>query len=514
GLHQLLQPVNASYQNRSGKKARCLQGTRKDVLETIQKWADRTSLPICWLNGSAGSGKSTIAQTIAEWCADERKLAASFFFFRGIGNRDKISHLIPTLAFQLSTTVRGMEPLLQNALNKEPSILNTPLSYQFDKLIMEPMLACSKRIRNFFKRKRMVIVIDGLDECGHQDRTLMDEFIDAVVDACGARNGRVPFCLFITSRVEEYLRKKLETRNARNLTLQLKLQNFNAAGDIRMFFQSEFETIYDANRLLMTTDKVPEPWPSSEVLDTLVKEASGSYIYSSTFVDFVSRAGGMPHRKLLDALKAHGLDDLYSQVFSNALYPDGVPGNMVDLMQIMGTLLLLEDPLPIKHLASLLNISSRRLVEIFLSIQSILLIPESDDDLVQLVHTSLKDFLLAPARSGNYFINPPTRHLSIAINCLNIIERNKAEFWFGVQPLSYAVKEWLNHLHKALSEEERYPSDLSLIFLLKDSLTNFASSSLDPWLHSMIMNNMNATIYKEAPLFSPQVSRNIDVKPI
>ncbi|EGN92590.1 hypothetical protein SERLA73DRAFT_156868, partial [Serpula lacrymans var. lacrymans S7.3] len=427
-LHQLLQPVSALYQNRSGRKARCLQGTRKNVLKTIKKWANDTKYPIFWLNGSAGCGKSTIAQTIAEWCVDQKRLGASFFFFRGTGNRDKISRLIPTLAFQLSTEVEGMGPLIKGALDKEPSILNESLSYQFGKLIMEPMIACSKHKWDIFNRKRMVIVIDALDECIRQDGASMEEFIDVVVDACGARKRQVPFRLFITSRVEEHLRKKLETPAAKGITLQLKLQNFNAAEDIHIYFQSEFKRIYDVNRLIMVADGVLEPWPSPEILDILVKEAAGSYIYSSTFVDFVGRAGGMPHQKLLHALKAHGLDSLYSQVLSNALYPDGTPVPMADLLRIMGILLLIQRPLPIKHLATIMNIPPRPLVESFLSIQSILLIPESDDDPVQLVHTSLRDFLMTPARSGAYFIDPPIRHISIAIGCLDIMTKIKQSF--------------------------------------------------------------------------------------
>ncbi|EGO00381.1 hypothetical protein SERLA73DRAFT_27611, partial [Serpula lacrymans var. lacrymans S7.3] len=122
-----------------------------------------------WLNGSAGSGKSTIAQSVAEWCADEGRIAASFFFFRGTGIRDKISPLIPTLAFQLSISIQNMEPLIQDALKKEPFLTqqHTPLSYQFDKLIMTPMLshARSTSTQNGAIQKRMVIIIDALDEC-------------------------------------------------------------------------------------------------------------------------------------------------------------------------------------------------------------------------------------------------------------------------------------------------------------------------------------------------------------
>ncbi|EGO03086.1 hypothetical protein SERLA73DRAFT_85024 [Serpula lacrymans var. lacrymans S7.3] len=211
----------------------------------------------------------------------------------------------------------------------------------------------------------------------------------------------------------------------------------------------------------------------------------------------------MPHQKLLDALKAHGLDKLYSQVFSNASYPGGAPVSVADLVRIMGTFLLIRRLLPIKDLATLLNIPPRNLVESFLSIQSILLIPESDDDPVQLVHTSLRDFLMTPARSGSYFINPPICHLSIAINCLDIMTKNKTEFWFVDEPLQYASTWWLDHLRKALSEGDQCLLDLPLFVSLEDILTNWASSSLNPWLHSMIFLTVYDAAQRIQSHFSP-----------
>ena len=39
----------------------------KNVLEAVKNWAqDKDGLPVCWLYGPAGSGKSVVAHTIAE----------------------------------------------------------------------------------------------------------------------------------------------------------------------------------------------------------------------------------------------------------------------------------------------------------------------------------------------------------------------------------------------------------------------------------------------------------------
>jgi hypothetical protein len=65
----------------------CLPDTRIDVLEQIRAWADGTNKKcIFWLNGFAGTGKSTIARTIARKYYDQNRLGGSFFFSRGGGD--------------------------------------------------------------------------------------------------------------------------------------------------------------------------------------------------------------------------------------------------------------------------------------------------------------------------------------------------------------------------------------------------------------------------------------------
>ena len=51
------------------KREVCMDGTRVKILEDITEWANNRSLAsprIFWLTGQAGSGKTTIAYTIAK----------------------------------------------------------------------------------------------------------------------------------------------------------------------------------------------------------------------------------------------------------------------------------------------------------------------------------------------------------------------------------------------------------------------------------------------------------------
>lgn len=65
---------------RHGDCSGCLKGTRRTTLDEIDLWTqDFSKPPVYWLNGLAGTGKSTIAQMIAERTFADGRLGASFF---------------------------------------------------------------------------------------------------------------------------------------------------------------------------------------------------------------------------------------------------------------------------------------------------------------------------------------------------------------------------------------------------------------------------------------------------
>ena len=291
--HRLLAPANAAY-NRNGPIARCLNGTREMLIAKIERWVDEDSdLPICWLRGPAGSGKSAVSQTIGEYYHSRQQLAASFFFFRGTPNRSSIAPLVSTLAYQLSISVPATRPLIHNVLRTDPFISQSALSHQFKKLMVEPIL----EVENL-PRAPMVIIIDALDEC--DDRELMAEFLKVVIDACWA-NHAFPFRVLLTSRVEDYLRRTLEA-HAESIVYLLDLQHFDTSNDIHKFFQSRFSTIYDENQWRM--EDISWPWPSNSEIDTLVNWAGGSFLLATELTNRINDGTNAPHQTLRDELRA------------------------------------------------------------------------------------------------------------------------------------------------------------------------------------------------------------------
>ena len=63
----------------------CLEGTRVDLLQQLERWSVAHERPIFWLSGMAGTGKSTIARTLATRLKSQGLLCGNFFFSRASG---------------------------------------------------------------------------------------------------------------------------------------------------------------------------------------------------------------------------------------------------------------------------------------------------------------------------------------------------------------------------------------------------------------------------------------------
>ncbi|KAF9778476.1 hypothetical protein BJ322DRAFT_1014775, partial [Thelephora terrestris] len=152
---------------------RCLKGTRGTVLDEIELWAcDFYKAPGYWLNGLAGTGKSTIAQTIAERPFAEGRLGASFFCSRDFEDRSNLRFIFPTLAVQLARTYTKFRSIFVTLVRSDPEVAHESLYGQMDKLIVQPLVESAIST---------VIVIDALDECKD------DEPASAILSVLGVR---------------------------------------------------------------------------------------------------------------------------------------------------------------------------------------------------------------------------------------------------------------------------------------------------------------------------------------
>ncbi|KAF8226432.1 hypothetical protein L208DRAFT_1407070 [Tricholoma matsutake] len=407
--------LNAAYNSRERESEHasiCQEGTRESVLRTISAWCGgNIGYPVCWLEGPAGSGKSTIAHTIAKQCDDDNRLAFSFFFSRGKHDRSDATKFVPSFAYQLAKSIPAIQPSVRRALAEDPSAPHLGLRNQIEKLTLHPFLTIPGRIQP------KIVVVDGLDESSDDD--LIQELIRLLVDT----TNRLPFRFLFTSRPEHHIRQIFETSLVKQNTYFLLLRDFRAHSDVRKYLQRHLAEIRDQNDDVMRD--VARPWPLDKELDRLVHQSDGLFIYVSTLVKFISDKTDYPQERLQTAMMTHsGVDPLYHQVLSAAQkfkYSE----------RVIGTIIYLRYPLIIRELGQLLQLPLGCIHLALCGCQSVF-------EFVCPYHASLREFLTDCNRAGEQFFDPQVYHVSI----LN---------YKGGEHLLYACNNWCHHLSLALS---------------------------------------------------------------
>jgi hypothetical protein len=323
---------------------------------------------------------------------------------------------------------------------------------------------------------------------------MIAEFISIVV--CAFRDHQFRLRFFFTSRVEEHIRERFATSPVFGITYCLRLHDFDADNDLYTFFRSRFTNIHQQKCRLMGNIRIPRPSVSD--LTTLVKKCSGSFIFASTLVNFVNDGGDLPHRKLQIALQGHcGLDPLYTEVLQSA-------SRGRYFTRVLETIIIIPEPVSIIDLAFLLQIENGDVILALQGVQSIIMMPEDNEQPVWLFHTSLRDFLTTQAHSESFFINPVTCHLSAANDCLVVMSAHHGDMIYANQMLQYAARKWCHHLLFAIEEgsggDFLFSQDGTFLFsqdgtCMMNTLTGFVSQAFDPWINSIIMQvNMVDTL--------------------
>jgi len=143
----------------------CLPGTRMDILCQIIEWindiGDATQC-VLWLSGPAGTGKSAIAHTIANWYNDLGLLGSCFCFDRNREAAKRREEIFATIARDLADRDPEMRRTLANAVEHANVLKNTKdVTQQWHKLLMEPLKKFSGS-----SVEPVLIVIEALDESG------------------------------------------------------------------------------------------------------------------------------------------------------------------------------------------------------------------------------------------------------------------------------------------------------------------------------------------------------------
>ena len=383
------------------------------------KWEGDLHSFVMWVYGPAGAGKSAIAQTIAEICDKEMLLLATFFFSRNDPSRNNIKPLIATIAYQITLNFPNVRDAILEAVERDPLIFSKSLTVQLQSLIVEPLQPLIEA--GFFNQptSRRLVIIDGLDECS--DPKLQRNIVDVLANA--HRQYQLPLIFLFASRPEQHISLTFSTGILSSLTTRIALDgSYLPDKDIQLFLTDKFQEITSTHRL---RSYIPSHWPPPDVLKQLVKKSSGQFIYASTVINYISSIRHKPQDRLdivlgirppqrdlpfaeLDALYMHiltGVEDIDSvlDILSSVILSNHGSQMLWGLPEIEEFLSLQpgDVELHLGDLSSLVNVGPFQGIHI--------------------LHASLTDFFVDPARSKEFWINPPARHTTLARRCLELL---------------------------------------------------------------------------------------------
>lgn len=414
--------------------ARCHPNTRGDLLRDITKWVeDPDGEPIFWLNGMAGTGKSTISRTVAQSFADRQELGASFFFKRGERDRSNAALFFTTIAAQLVSKEPSLAPHVRNAIDSDATICGKAMREQFEKLISLPL---GHVYRDPDHPIRIVIVVDALDECDRDDdvRVIIYQLSQAK-NLCSVR-----LRIFVTSRPELPIRLGFKDIKGRYLGLVLhQIPKTVIEHDISAFLEYELARIReDYNNSVEEQDRMlPSEWPGQTVVAILVDMAVPLFIFASTVCRFIKdRKRGGPKEQLMKILKYQTrsqeskLDATYLPILNQLLVglTDSETRDLVkEFRYVVGSIVILSNPLSTASLARLLGIP-KSIIDCRLDLlHSVLSIPSNAESPVRLLHLSFRDFLVDPEKSTSnpFWVDEKKAHERIANCCLRLLETSR-----------------------------------------------------------------------------------------
>ncbi|CEL57291.1 hypothetical protein RSOLAG1IB_12107 [Rhizoctonia solani AG-1 IB] len=153
-----------SAESQDIKRGNCAPRTREVQIRLLLDWAcTPESGRTCWINGMAGTGKTTIAHTVCTKLDEACALGASFFCSRVIPECRQAKYIIPSIAYQLARFSVTFHHALDKVLQSDSDAHTRTLVIQYKKLIVEPLLEVKETLPTDF-----IVVIDALDECENE----------------------------------------------------------------------------------------------------------------------------------------------------------------------------------------------------------------------------------------------------------------------------------------------------------------------------------------------------------
>jgi hypothetical protein len=406
----------------------CLEDTRTELLEKVDEWVERdNSSLVYWFNDVEGTGKSTIARTIAQKYHEKHCLGGNYFFSRGGGDASRADKLFATIAGQLAARIPATRRHIARAVAEDPNILRKSLKHQWEHLIVEPL----SRVDDGFGPTAVLFVVDGLDECENERhvRKVLRLLSGARGFAC------IRLRIFITSRPLAHIRLWFEAipSTERQTVEQHSPRPDVVKRDLTLFFEKSLNNLHREHSSTSATGL-----PHGDEIAHLVRLSGGQFVWAAAACRYIRHGKRDPWSRLTKLMRLERLHDCHSHSQLDALYTtvlaDCIPDDCAiierhevseNLRDLLGHLISLLSPLPAKALENLLDASEGHISQTLLNLRAVFNIPHKADQPIRLHDPAFGDFILDPHRcvDQSLLVDRQYAHAELAKKCIKLMAR-------------------------------------------------------------------------------------------
>ena len=417
------------------KREACTDGTRVKILEDITKWANDRSLAsprVFWLTGQAGSGKTTIAYTIAKRFEEvgnanqHTVLGGNFLCSRQFQETQAQTRILPTIVYQLAYKCKSYANALHVA--DKFDAVNHDVSSQMKGLLVGPWQV-SEATRHP-ELSPYLIVIDALDEIkGDGGSTFLRNLLIAIneYDLRGLK-------FLVTSRSDPKVAALCESFTTEAVCRLQDVPIEEAKSDIETYLKTQ----------------LPELAGSPEFAE-LGQRAGGLFIYAATAVKYLTPLDSITAKEQTEMLNNFLSKSYESTSSSDTLLVDELYRQiMCDAFSKLSGKVLARR---LCTLYTFLCTAERTSASVAAA-----LVPDGDDDAARAVlrdlhavlytqddrvfwyHASFPDFIFTQARSNfridktdfTFSCNESAHHSLLGKSCFCIMKSEKSGLRFNM----------------------------------------------------------------------------------
>ncbi|KAG9091295.1 hypothetical protein FS749_016643 [Ceratobasidium sp. UAMH 11750] len=477
GQPRLLDQLKPLYEASYDISRACLDGTRKEIISDITTWCESSndSERLLWVHGHAGLGKSTIATSVCQKLDGLNMLAASFFCKRDDKERRNPQKVLTTAIHGLARCQPAYAEALTTLILQNNSICGSPSTEnQYNKLVVDlsqlPKVSAATR--------RLVIVVDALDECGdEQTRRRLLTQLHGMSRAFGWLR------IVITSRPDRDIKRSFSLASRDHVLATRDVQGYSATDDILAYVRHRFQDSPEA-------DLLPDDAESQ-----LAEKAGGLFIWAYTACELILDSTNPRARfdTLLETTRVastrSALEILYDTAIEASVGKGG-SDNIEDVQRCLGFIIACSSrtPLSISTLCEVLGdrIEQDVLKNVVSRLGSVLYIDQSQGETVRVYHPSFADYISTRAASERFYLNLSMRNAELAEGCMETMV-DKLEFNICNLETSYVRNKDIPDLDlSAITDGLRYSSEYWITHLVqieKRALTSHAGALLNQILN-------------------------------